>query len=168
MKIDGYFQSEKFFINNKDEIIEMFTHKETISKLKQEYGDILSNSVSIHFRRGDYVGIGEALELDYYDFALQCLYEDYPVDHVLIFSDDIDWCKKNIHYDKAKFITGNKDYECMYLMSLCTNNIVANSSFSWWGAYLNRNPLKRVFMPKPFTTSHGDDIYFENVSIINR
>jgi len=170
MLLDGYFQSEKFFKGHKELIINIFSHLLIIDKLKEEFGEFLENSVSVHIRRGDYVKIGESMEQDYYFKALNKLWETEDTQHVLIFSDDIGWCKENffVHSPMMVFIRETKDYEDLYLQSLCTHNVVGNSSFSWWGAYLNRNPYKKVFMPKPWTTSIGEDIYPEGAIIINR
>ena len=66
----------------------------------------------------------------------------------VIFSDDIPWCKENFIGDNFTFIDGEEDYIDLYLMSVCEHNIIANSSFSWWGAYLNTNITKKVIAPK--------------------
>jgi hypothetical protein len=110
------------------------------------------------------------LPQEYYYRALNYLWEVETADNILVFSDDIEWCQKNFlaQYDKIHYVTGLKDWEELYLMSLCTNNIVANSSFSWWGAYLNRNKSRKVFAPKPWTASHNDDIYFNGMIAIPR
>jgi hypothetical protein len=68
-------------------------------------------------------------------------------DNILVFSDDISWCKDNLKFDKMNFIEGLDNVEDMWLMSLCDNNIIANSSFSWWGAWLNSNFNKKVIAP---------------------
>lgn len=101
----------------------------------------------MHIRRGDYlVSPGHYINLDveYYKNALK--YIDNP-GSILIFSDDISWCKDNFKGDKYIFIENEKDYIDIYLMSLCNNNIIANSTFSWWGAWLNTNPNKIVISP---------------------
>ena len=67
--------------------------------------------------------------------------------NIVVFSDDIPWCKENLIFDNIIFIEGNKDYEDLWLMSLCEHNIIANSSFSWWGAWLNENKNKKVVSP---------------------
>jgi hypothetical protein len=130
----------------------------------------LDNSVSIHLRRGDYLQTGDWLGLGYYYKALDLLNKKIGDFKTLVFSDNIDWCinnflsrEKNVYY-----IKGNKDYEDLYLMSMCTYNITANSSFSWWGAYLNQNNNKLSIMPRPWTASHGKDIYPHNTYIIDR
>ena len=152
LKISGYFQSEKYFHHNREKILDLFSVDDT-SKiyLEEKYGNILknTNTCSIHIRRGDYIGLSHIhppCELDYYLEAV----EQMPVGTVfLIFSDDLDWCKQNLNFsDLIHFVEGNPDYIDMWLMSLCSNNITANSSFSWWGAWLNQNPNKKVIVPK--------------------
>jgi len=168
MLLDGYFQTEKYFGGYKDLIVDIFTHKPTIKRLKEQYGNILQESVSVHVRRGDYVRIGEFIDPSYYYRTLKLLWQETDVSNILVFSDDIEWCKNNFldNRPNIRYIEGLKDYEDLYLMSLCDYNICGNSSFSWWGAYLNQNPQKKVYMPKPWTTSICDDIYPEGTIII--
>lgn len=156
MMLIGYFQDEIYFAKHKDFIIDLFSHKPTIERLKRAYSKILTNSISVHIRRGDYVKIGVTLDLNYYYTALNMV----NVDNILVFSDDINWCKSN--FLENAFYIHNSDYEDFYLMSLCTNNIIANSSFSGWAAYLNRNGGKTI-TPHSFTVSHSEnDFYFKN------
>ena len=169
MEIRGYFQSEKNFINNKNWIVNMFSHKPTIDNLRDRYKDILGDSVSVHIRRGDYVKIGNARDIEYFYRALNTLWSATITKNILVFSDDISWCENNFGYSQDNnihFISGMEDYEDMYLMSLCTNNITDMSSFSWWGAYLNRTPGKRVIMPGVLSEAHTSDFYFNGVIII--
>ena len=166
--LKGYFQSEKYFIKHRDFIIGLFTNSFLIKKLRHEFECVLRDSVAVHIRRGDYVSVGEDIELDYYHTALSLLGDG--IKNILIFSDDPDWCKENFLSLSAKtcHVMGNKDYEDMYLISLCSHVITGNSSFSWWGAYLNTNVNKIVYMPRPWTSSHSMDIYPEGVNIIDR
>lgn len=163
--LSGYFQCEKYFAHHKNFIIDLLTHQPTIEEVSDIFSTVLNNSVSIHVRRGDYLKFGVCMDKRYYYKALGLLCQRTKVENVLVFSDDIGWCKENL-FDKddgVYFIEFGKDYEDFYLMSLCTNNIVGNSSFSWWASYINRNPEKMVYMPKPFSKSHADDIYYKNV-----
>lgn len=145
----GYFQSEKYFKDYEDDIRDLFMSYEI--ELKDEIKKLLDNenACSIHVRRGDYLKSPNhhpTQDMNYYMKAIKKM----PKDSVfLIFSDDIDWCKKNFPDlpEKFKFIEGNKDYEDLYIMSKCKNNIIANSTFSWWGAWLNRNEDKIVVAP---------------------
>jgi len=166
--LHGYFQSEKYFKNNKDKILEFFIDDKTICGLKERYGDNLkTETCAIHVRRGDYLKLLEhhpTQDMNYYDKAVSYIGKDKTF---FIFSDDIEWCKENFkHLKNVVFVEGNEDYEDLYLMSLCRNNIIANSSFSWWGSCLNKNKNKIVIAPKKWfgPSKNGfvtDDIYCE-------
>jgi hypothetical protein len=165
----GYFQSEKYL--QRDTVLDLFAiDDETLKYLKEKYADVLYNSVSLHVRRGDYLhkqNRHPAQKMSYYTTALEHFEE---ADNILIFSDDIDWCKENFIGDQFKFITDEKDYMDLWLMSLCDHNIIANSSFSWWGAWLNQNIDKKVIAPSnwfgPAKKINAKDIYCENWIVI--
>ena len=158
--INGYWQSEQYFKVYEQDIrkefsfiIPLFGKNLEISKLIQS-----NNAVSMHIRRGDYVAnkalhtIFHQLKPAYYEDAAQIIASKISNPHFFIFSDDPEWTKENIHLPYAHtYITHNTpatDFEDMRLMSLCQHNIMANSSFSWWGAWLNTNPEKIVIAPK--------------------
>lgn len=148
--LDGQFQSEKYFEHNKDKILELFKCDD-ISKdyIISKYGSYLKKpNVSIHIRRGDYLSAKEyhpACDLNYYEKALGY----FPnISYIIVFGDDIQWAKENFIGDKFIFVENEKDYIDLYLMSMCENNIIANSSFSWWGSWLNTNTNKKVIAPK--------------------
>ena len=150
--VDGYFQSEKYFAHRKDNILQMFKAPENLQiYIRNKYKDyLIQKTTSVHVRRGDYVKLSQyhtVLPLEYYNDCMQQL--DAETDVFLVFSDDIDWCKTNMQSSKCVFIENEKDYIEMYLMSYCNNNITANSSFSWWGAWLNENKHKIVYGPSP-------------------
>ncbi|MEX0961338.1 MAG: alpha-1,2-fucosyltransferase [Simkaniaceae bacterium] len=156
--IHGFFQSEKYFIHHKEEILKLFSpSNEILDRLLEKYQSLLSHqkTVALHVRTylADYGHIPQSKEfhafpgLEYYKNAVQLLGEDCLY---LIFSDRIAWCKKNLS-DIAPFIVfieGNHYIDDFYLMTLCDHIITANSSFSWWAAYLNQNPDKLVITPK--------------------
>lgn len=149
--IDGFFQSEKYFKNHEKEIKKLFKPtKEIIKIINDKYSNILSGrTTSIHVRRGDYVRHPQhhpIQTLEYYQKGIE-LTKD-KTDLYVVFSDDVEWCKKHFQGDNVTFIEKEKDYIEIYLMSMCDNNIIANSSFSWWGAWLNNNPDKIVVGPK--------------------
>jgi hypothetical protein len=150
VKLVGYFQSEKYFKQYEQEIRNFFSiDDETLIKIKNKYSNIIdSNTCSIHVRRGDYLRFSDihtVLNIEYYKKSISVIGEDKLY---LIFSDDIEWCQENFEFIKNKiFITDNEDYVDLYLMSMCKNNIIANSSFSWWGAWLNQNKNKIVISP---------------------
>ncbi|MFA7314320.1 MAG: alpha-1,2-fucosyltransferase [Candidatus Magasanikbacteria bacterium] len=157
--VEEYFQSEKYFRNIEDVVRKEFTLKnemsESASKFEQE---ILHNrnSVSLHIRRGDYVSdiktndYHGVCDLNYYERAIKYLKEKIGEIKIFVFSDDISWVKENLKLDNLFFVSSEdiKDYEELILMSKCQHNIIANSSFSWWGAWLNENKDKIVIAPK--------------------
>jgi hypothetical protein len=148
--IDGFFQSEKYFAHNRTEILEFIKPtQEIIDIINEKYGDIVNGkSTSIHVRRGDYVNHPNhhpVQSIEYYNNAIDSLKD--KTDNFVVFSDDIEWCKNNLKTDGIIYIDDEKDYIELYLMSLCDNNIISNSSFSWWGAWLNENNNKVVIGP---------------------
>jgi hypothetical protein len=145
--LDGYWQSEKFFKESEDLIREDLKPSEEILEKIEKTPFLDTNTISLHVRRTDYVtsnGFHPVQSIEYYKNALNII-GDY--DYIFVFSDDIQWCKENLTFDNMIFIEGFDDVEDLLLMSLCKNNIIANSSFSWWGAWLNNNPNKKVVAP---------------------
>lgn len=155
--LNGYFQSELYFKEYSDDIKKIFGMRSlifdyiTYDVAMNCYKIDLScdKTCSIHVRRGDYLKFPSnhpQQGMDYYMRAVKKIGFDSKF---LIFSDDIQWCKENFpEMDNFVFIEGLSDYEDLYLMSLCKHNIICNSSFSWWAAWLNNNPNKQVIMPK--------------------
>lgn len=143
--LDGYFQSPKYFQNYEDEIRNLFAPtEEVLSKLF--YTADISERVSLHVRRGDYLQLQtyhRVLDLGYYKNAIN-FFKGYKF---LIFSDDIEWCKTQFEGDEFLFVEGTDDIQDLYLMSQCKHHIIANSTFSWWGAYLNKSKSKVVVYP---------------------
>ncbi len=160
---NGYFQSEKFFSHNYEGIIRLFRLRESqLSDIKTEYEWLNQyRRVSLHVRRGDYLVLTEyhrALDISYYRAALDYLKGEY--DKCIVCSDDIEWCKENFVGDEFIFIEDCPDYVDLYLMQQCQHNIIANSTFSWWSAWLNSNPDKIVITTKNdwfHPDSTGDD-----------
>lgn len=149
--ISGFFQSEKYFVHNRQEIIDFIKMPESIGNvITSKYSSVLAQkTTSIHVRRGDYVihpNHHPTQSLDYYLSAIELVKD--KTDIFVVFSDDIQWCKNNFKDLNAIYIENEKDYIELYLMSFCNNNIIANSSFSWWGAWLNENKNKIVIGPK--------------------
>ena len=156
---DGYWQSEKYFTNVSDSMrqefeFSPFTEEKNIDLLK-----ILQSEecVSIHVRRGDYLSASQYVQLSntsYYQDALQVMQQHNSNLQFIILSDDVEWCARYLSCGpNAIYVTwnkGEKSYRDMQIMSLCQHNIIANSSFSWWGAWLNKNPNKMVIAPKSF------------------
>jgi hypothetical protein len=148
--LHGTFQSEKYFDQN---IVRSLFQipMELKSSLLQKYGHVISKDVtSIHVRRGDYLKRPHeynVTSMNYFKKAIRRIGKDTPF---LIISDDIQWCKQHFMGANFFFADNNSALEDLYLQSLCKNNIISNSSFSWWGAWLNQNPNKVVISPKPW------------------
>jgi len=149
--IIGYFQSEKYFAEISELIRKEFCFKKEIQQsVDDRYKTVLNDhyAVSLHVRRGDYVNLQDTHPLcteEYYRKALDLMPKDAKI---VVISDDINWCKNNLsHLHGDMVFSDNKNsYEDMYLMSKCRANIIANSSFSWWGAWLADGD--RVVAPK--------------------
>jgi hypothetical protein len=164
----GYWQTENYFMNVQSEIRKDFTFKslplDRNAKLVEQITAV--NSVSLHVRRGDYVSNPKAssvhclCSLDYYKSAINYIAERVEQPNFFIFSDDIEWVKKHLKINFAcQFIDHNhgaESYNDMRLMSLCRHNIIANSSFSWWGAWLNSNHKKIVVSPEKWFKSNAN------------
>ena len=165
--LHGWWQNEKYFIDIRNILLNDFTLRNPIEennkKLAREISD--TNAVGIHIRRQDYVNNPKtkshhgSLTKKYYDEALIKISSKIQNITLFIFSDDIDWVKKNMVFPfKTVYVEGNIEtpHEDMHLMSLCKHHIVANSSFSWWGAWLSANVNKIVVAPKKWTNNPKD------------
>ncbi|MDC0737948.1 alpha-1,2-fucosyltransferase [Cognatishimia sp. SS12] len=154
--LHGYWQSEKYFTDHADAIRSDFTFPAPSGQnadLAAQIGETLS--VSLHVRRGDYVSNASHVVCaqPYYDAALAALLPQLEAaPQIFVFSDDPDWARNNLKLPGTPIVIDHngdaQDYEDMRLMSLCRHNIIANSSFSWWGAWLNQNPQRTVIAPK--------------------
>lgn len=155
----GYWQSEKYFFNIRNLLLKSFEFSYGEKKLDILKKNFLSNRhyVSVHLRRGDYLSHpevwGRLSESEYYQKAICFIREKLLKPQFVFFSDDILWVKERYHYEDAIYIEDSMfdNYESWYdlcLMSCCSHNIIANSSFSWWGAWLNRNEDKIVIAPR--------------------
>ncbi len=147
--LEGYFQSEKYFINNKDYIINLFKPTENIKQHIVELVPNIQNSISIHVRQGDYLNLPSyhpQQSLHYYTSAVNLLGID---NNYIIFSDGLDGIKDMFDFIPNKqFVNLNKNYLDLYAMSMCEHNIICNSTFGWWGAYLNENKNKKIIGPR--------------------
>ena len=156
--IRGFFQTEKYFKHIRDEIKKDFTFRDEIINPCKEMVSGIDDPISLHIRRTDYITNSNhsTLELDYYESALSNFDNDATI---LVFSDDPDWCNQQELFSDDRFMIaeGNSGYVDMCLMSLCSGHIIANSSFSWWGAWLSDS--KQVIAPSQwFTGSNNDNI----------
>ena len=153
----GYFQSEEYFKHRRSEILELFKPAESFIGKINAYSNLFNN-ISLHVRRNDYVKLYPEIhipqQMEYYNEALSLLPQDKKV---LIFSDDLPWCYENFIGDRFIFIK-ELDYISMYLMSKMKYHIIANSSFSWWGAWLGES--EKVIAPKKW---FGNDLNYENI-----
>lgn len=166
--IEGYFQSERNFLDVKDKVTKEFTlKKEFESKvfLAEKYKIDKTKSVSVHIRRGDYVSDSQinathgVCSKEYYEKSISLMQSKIKTPIFYFFSDDIEWVKKEFgdHADFEYLSSPNlQEYEELVLMSSCAHNIIANSSFSWWGAYLNKNPNKIIVAPKKWVNKKPD------------
>ncbi len=158
VEYNGYFQSEQYF-PDRQLILNLFQPSDLVNDKLSKYSNVLEgNTCSIHVRRGDYLRmtLQQTRDMDYYNKCMNVIGE---VDKYLIFSDDLEWCKQNFIGDKFVFIENEKDYVELFLQSKCNHNIIASSSFSWWGAYLNNNVNKKVVGPKQwFSTAKINNI----------
>lgn len=166
--LDGYWQSEKYFEDYKEIIKRDFQFVRKLDIKNQELlNEITSeNSVSVHIRRGDYLKnfrnkklYGGICDLDYYSKGIELMKSKVEDPKFYFFSDDIDWVKENIKVEAATFVNWNKresSYVDMQLMSNCKYNIIANSTFSWWGAWLNNNSEKMVIAPEKWLNDSKD------------
>ena len=158
--LDGYWQSEKYFIDIEQIIRKEFTFKNDPTERNREASDaiVTAESVAVHIRRGDYVTLAQANAFhglcppEYYQLAVEEIAKQVNKPVFFVFSDDIEWVRDNVKLDyKTIFIDHNnpdQGYEDLRLMSLCKHQIIANSSFSWWGAWLNPSPNKIVIAPR--------------------
>jgi hypothetical protein len=171
----GYWQSEKYFADAGEELRKAFRFKHPLEGEAKEISRQIrsSNSTSLHIRRGDYAALKHVeyvmgqTNLSYYKKAAGFMNEHskrvgIEVPTFFVFSDDIEWCKERlnlafptVYLDQSS--AGPKASHHLQLMSLCRNNIIANSTFSWWGAWLNANPEKIVIAPERWFANKANE-----------
>lgn len=168
----GYYQSSKNFLNYRDKIIDLFSpSEEEINSLIVKYPQIkFKDTLSLHVRRGDYVNspkIHPVISKSYIEASLNMIGK---YSHLFIFTDDKNWVSQNLRTENYT-IVDDEDYNELWLMSMCSNNVISNSTFSWWGSFLNKNKNKRVIAPSVWFGDNGPknykDIYENNWEIIN-
>lgn len=156
--VEGYWQSERYFMDIRDCILRKIHFEQCMDVQNRKLLETVrsSNSVSIHVRRGDYTSrdlrklYGGICTAEYYKKAIRLIAERVENPKFIFFSNDMDWVRKKFGMKQAVYADwnhGESDYYDMYLMSQCRHNVVANSSFSWWGAWLNENSNKIVISP---------------------
>ena len=179
--IFGFFQSHKYIneqLIKKHFVFRFEPDAQNLSIIRKMQDE---DSISMHIRRGDYVqkkryaSVYNHLDFNYYSKALEIIANEVQKPVIYVFSDDIEWVKENLNLEncpkckekgaRVEFIShnqGDKSWEDLRLMSNCKHNIIANSSFSWWGAYLNSNPKKIVVAPEKWfqkIQNNPDDLY---------
>jgi hypothetical protein len=166
--LEGFWQSYKYLESIKEVLLKEITLKEPLG---EKYREILkqieeSDSVSIHVRRGDYINNPQTKKdhytfgTEYYNKAIKIIEEKILKPVFFVFSDDIEWVKQNLKTDYPTIFVSNsqtKDYEELIIMSKCKHNILANSSFSFWGAWLNQNPNKIVIAPQKWNNKYQQE-----------
>jgi len=173
---EGFWQSYRYLEPIQDILLKEITTKENID---EKYADLFSqinssNSVSLHIRRGDYISnpktkkMHNVFGMEYYVMSIDMIREKILNPTFFVFSDDIEWAKNNLKINSPVVFVSSpeiKDYEELIIMSKCKNNIIANSSFSWWSAWLNQNKDKLVIAPKKWFNNLSiniDDLIPEN------
>lgn len=156
--LDGYFQSYKYFDPIKEVLLADFSLKNSFSsegqKIKEDI-ELAKEAVALHIRRGDYATIRKDYNglcgLAYYEQSINEILKKHSQIKLFIFSDDIAWAKNNLKFNQPMVFVSRpslSDAEELILMSLCRHQIIANSTFSWWAAWLNKNPQKIIIAPK--------------------
>ena len=170
----GGWHSEKYFVSVKNEIIKAFKFSKPVDPQNTVYINQIKNtaSVALHVRRGDYLNatnfnlFGEVCTKSYFEKAISIINNKVDNPHFFVFSDDLLWVQANLDIKNCTYITGNlknNSWKDMYLMTICKHNIISNSSFSWWGAWLNNNADKIVISPSRFLKNDiSTDFYPES------
>lgn len=160
----GYFQSSKNWFGYDDKIREIFQPPtDIVNKFKEKYPQLLEpNTLSLHVRRSEYLQFPEihpTISIEYIEEALKLIGE---YSSVFVFSDDHDFVKNNLNLNNVIFVNESEDWEELWLMGLCQNHIISNSTFSWWGVFLNQNKNKKIVAPSTWfgpKGPNGKDIY---------
>jgi hypothetical protein len=168
--LDWFWQTSNYFKDYEEEIKEIFEVKTEINWNNKEILDLInknySNTVSIHIRRWDYITNSQAnswhgtCDTNYYLKAIKHIKDNIKEPYFIIFSDDIEWVKDNMDFwNNSLFVEGNdwKWHEDLRLMYSCANHIIANSSFSWWWAYLWKNKNKIIIAPYKWLNNENYD-----------
>ena len=163
--IDGYRQTEKYFSHIEDQVREYFSCSED-----NVYLEIKRGSAFIHVRRGDYKTIGFLHDLTSYFKRGIASFSN--VNQWYVFSDDIEWCKKQETFKGMNFMEGYNEVDTLWMISQCDKGgVCSNSSFSWWGSWLNSNIGKKVIFPYPWfpngDVSKNKDIYYKGSTVLN-
>ena len=165
--IKGNWSCEGQFITAKEDIINRYVFKEELSEGARKISEEIqacNNTVGIHYRLGDYVKIGIVPKAEFFIDAMKSMAERYDNPIFFCFSEDVEWVKKQFNglpYDirYPDYVSEDKGIEDFRLFSLCENQILSNSSYSWWGAYLNKNSNKYVIAPTDYDGGWSTKLY---------
>lgn len=167
--LDGFWQSEKYFLDIRESLQQEFAlrHPLKIEDCRLAEHIQACNSVSLHVRRGDYLTNPNAARhhgtcgMDYYERAVRFIREAVPKPQLFIFSDDPAWCEAHLRFDLPMTVVSESGISGsgrdLALMNMCRHHVIANSSFSWWGAWLGRDPKKLVAAPARWFTDPARD-----------
>ncbi len=169
--ITGFWQSEEYFKGVKEQVRMLYNKERVLDPANREILRRIkfSNSISMHIRRGDYTWsdvsaiFGGICTADYYKKAMSYFRSEYTDSKFYIFTNDPEWARQNYTEEDCCIVDSNHEeqgYLDLYLMSFCKHHIIANSSFSWWGAWLGRNKEKQVIAPQRWTNSKEDNRIF--------
>lgn len=164
----GFWQSYRYFELVSESVKNCFIFPDLTESKNMHIHSLIKSvrgrTVAVHVRRGDYLNnksLIEACSLDYYKKAIAKIERVVKDPIYIIFSNDMNWCKSNFEFTNVEYVDWNEGklaFRDMQLMSLCDNNIIANSTFSWWGAYLNRNKNKTVLAPRYWINGKAKDL----------
>ena len=165
--LQGYFQTDKYFSEFREDLIsDIFRFKPSVTEEAQKYWDLTVENfledktpVSIHVRRTDYVAKADfhaPCSMEYYNQAISRFGDDVKF---LVFSDDLNWCKENFSDPRYLVVETGNPYVDLKLMNMCSHHITANSTFSWWAAWLNTKEGKKVICPSVWFGSASRENY---------
>ena len=172
--IHGYFQSEKYFTKVRDDLLKQLTFKDDIMQKAKDFMSQVNSTHTafVHIRRGDNVAHPQVHPLSCLDYIMKAtsdLKSKFPNTKFVVLTDDLEWSKQNLIGDEFVF-SNNNHFVDLAIMTLCDHSIIANSSFSWWGAWLNNNAEQIVYAPKiwfgPSGPQRWDSVYCKDWRII--
>lgn len=163
--LSGFWQSEKYFSDDAERLLEAIRFEQVnhLAPIKEQI--VSSHSVGVHIRRGDYASDPQVkalhglVPMEYYERAIEFLRNEIPDLSIFVVTDDPAWVTDNFKVGSFEVLSGKHTRDSvddLYLFSLCQYNVTANSSFSWWGAWLNQNKNKKVICPKNWFAAYAD------------
>lgn len=168
----GYFQSTKNWFGFNDRIRDMFQpDEETLNYFYSKYPKLSNpNTLSIHVRRSEYLKLSHIHPTITLEYLSEAIKKIQNISTVFVFSDDHEFVNKNLSFPDVVFVEESEDYMELWLMGLCQNHIISNSTFSWWGTFLNKNTNKKIVAPSVWFGPEGPnakDIYEQNWDLID-